>query len=451
MKRWLTKLITLILLLHASFCHAGALKKGMILRDAELEHILVSYIEPIFKVAGLDHKQLHFLLIYDPELNAFATTRYTLAVFTGLIQKARTVDELIGVLAHETGHIAGGHMARTEAVMRKASLIGMTAAALGVLAGVASGRGDVASAMIMGGMDTAYKNFFHYSRGQEAAADQAAVRFLNKLHWSGQGLLTFMEVMNHQDLLSSQHQDPYFRTHPMSSDRVQFLQNSLKNDASVQPFPGSFKNSFTLLQAKLDGYLNPPGQTFLKYPEKDMSFTARYARAIAYYRNNQTDKALNLLTTLIKETPYNPYVYEIKGQILYENGRINDAIKALQQALENSNDEPLIKILLAQCLLESQKAEQLPVIIKLLESALQKEFENPQPWRLLAMAYGKHNNIGLAALCLAEEALCISKFKLAKEQAKRALMHVKTQQARLRANDIIALAEEEIKDNNDVE
>lgn len=446
--RWLYTVIIVVLFKITPSLQAAELAKGTILRDAELEHILISYIEPIFKVAGLDPQKLHFLLIYDSDLNAFATTRYTIAVYTGLIQKARNVDELIGVFAHETGHIAGGHMARTEAVIRKSSMIGMTMAALGLVAGVASGRGDVASAMMMGGLDTAYKNFSHYSRGQEASADQAAVRFLNSLHWTGGGLLSFMEVMNQQELLVSEQQDPYFRTHPVSSDRIQFLKNSIKTDNSIQPFPGSFQKSFALLKAKLDGYLNPPGQTFLKYSEKDKSFEARYARSLAFYRNNQTDKALNLLAQLIQENPYNPYLHELKGQILYENGRIAEATKSLQEALHKSANEPLIQILLAQCMLENQQSPQLSTIIKLLEASLNKESENPQPWRLLAIAHGKQNNIGVAALCLAEEAMCIGKFKRAKEQAKRALIHLTSKPSRLRANDIIRLADEEIKDDN---
>jgi predicted Zn-dependent protease len=453
MKR-LISLVLIIALMYSSQVWAVAdFKRGTILRDAEIERTLKSYIEPIFKAAGLDPQNLHFYLIYDPELNAFATTRYTIVLHSGLVQKAKNVDEVIGVLAHETGHIAGGHIARTEAVMKKSAMIGMAAAALGVLAGIATGRGDLSSAMIMGGMDTTYKNMFHYSRGQEAAADQAAVRFLNSLHWPAQGLLSFMEVLSQQELLTAEQQDLYSRTHPMSADRVTFLKNSIKPESASYAFPGGYHKSFQIIKAKMDGYLNPPGQTLLKYSERDPSFEARYARAIAFYRNNQTEKSLALLTQLCQEDPHNPYLFELKGQILYENGKIAQAAEALERAHNNAPHEALIMIMLAQCLLElhnsgSTQANTLNKALNLLQQSLKAEQENPMPWHLMAMVYGRQNNIGMAALSLAEEALCVNKFKIAKDQAKRALMHIQSQQARLRANDIIRLADDELKEGD---
>jgi predicted Zn-dependent protease len=454
MKRWFRVFLS-VFLVFSSFLifspigkSAVEFKKGTLLRDAEIERILKSYMAPLFKTAGLNPATLKIILIFDSELNAFATTHYTIALYTGLLQKVSSVGELIGVLAHETGHIAGGHIVHREAAMRKSNLMSMTAAALGLLVGIATGRGDLGSAIIMGGADTSYKNVLHYTRGQEASADQAAVRLLNALQWPAQGLVAFMDILSQQELLSADQQDPYLRTHPFSSDRVTFLKHSLKPTAHNYTFPHSFQQSFRILKAKIDGFLNPPGQTLLKYSEKDPSFEARYARAIAFYRNNQTEHALALLEQLIQENPSHPYTYELKGQILYENGRMTDAITALEKACQHAPDEALITLLLVQCLLETQHSVHLQRALTLLKKAQKKEDDNPILWHLMAMVYGRQKNVGMAALSLAEKELRLGHFKLAHDQAKRALMHLQDPQARLRAHDILRHAEEE-KHNED--
>lgn len=231
---------------------APALQTGSFIRDAEIEATLHEYITPLFKVAGLDPKSLSLYVLVNPDVNAAASIRYSIFINTGLLLESKTPEQVIGVLAHETGHIAGGHISRTEGAMGKATLAAMAAMALGTVAAIASNSSDAAVASILGGMSMAQGIAFHYSRGQEGTADSSGVHYLDELKWTSRGLLEFMQMLAKQEYLSPDQQDVYMRTHPFSRDRVDFLQQHLKNSPYADNrLPQDFYEKYDRMMAKL--------------------------------------------------------------------------------------------------------------------------------------------------------------------------------------------------------
>jgi predicted Zn-dependent protease len=424
--------------------HARGIKRGNIIRDSEIEATLHAFATPLFKAAGLDPGKMHLYLIFDPELNAFATTSYSIFMNTGLIIKARNASEVIGVLAHEIGHIAGGHLMRREEMMKKATAIAIASAILGGAAMVAGG-GDAGAGILTGGMTAADNMMMHYNRGQEASADQAAVRFLEKLHWPTQGLQTFMQTLASQELLGASQQDPYARSHPLSQDRVSFLQHAASLSLNNH-LPSGFDSSFGRMVVKLKAFTQSPMQTLLEYPSSDNRPEARLARAVAYFLSAQTSQALELVQTLTKEFPQDPYYWDLQGQISFESGDIPQAVKAYARAVSLVPKDALFHVLYAQSLLE-ENDKWAPKAQKHLETSLTLESENPFAWRLLAVAYGRQQKTGMAALCLAEEAWVIGQYKIAYQQSKRALKTLTQSQERLRAQDIQNMAKRALSEN----
>lgn len=421
---------------------ASEIKINSLVRDAELEEALKMFTEPIFKVAGLNPDHLRIFIIANNEINAMATLNYTIFIHTGLITKAANPEEVIGVLAHETGHIACGHIARREENLKKSSIAALAAVVLGAAATLA-GSPDAGAGIMYGGMHIAQGNFLHYSRGQEASADQAALRFLKDLKWSASGLMGFMQVLSKQELLSSDRQEGYLRTHPFSSDRVQLM----KNHVDTSPYTNNklseqFYAVFARVLAKVTAFMEPPMSTLIKYPSTDKSLPARYARAIAYYRDKQLDRSMDLLNGLIRDYPNDPYFHELKGQILFENGNPHEAYDAYKKAIEIAPHSGLIRLSYVQALLEITGDSQLDKVIRELHVVLKQESENPLAWHLLAIAFGKKDMVGHAALALAEKALCSDDYDLAIAQGKRALHILPDGPEQIRANDIIETAVE---------
>lgn len=426
--------------------HARGIKRGNIIRDSEIEATLHTFATPLFKAAGLDPEKMHLYLIFDPELNAFATTNYSIFMNTGLIIKARNASEVIGVLAHEIGHIAGGHLMRREEMMKKATAIAIASAILGGAA-IAAGGGDAGTGILTGGMTAADNVMMHYSRGQEASADQAAVRFLEKLHWPTQGLQSFMKTLASQELLGASQQDPYARSHPLSQDRVTFLEHAASLSLNNH-LPTPFEPSFKRMVVKLKAFTQSPMQTLMEYPASDNRPEARLARAVAYFLSAQTSQALELTRSLTKEFPHDPYYWDLQGQIAFESGDIPQAVEAYGRAVSLVPKDALFHVMYAQSLLENgdqgaSKAQ------KHLETSLSLEPDNPFAWRLLAVAYGRQQKTGMAALCLAEEACVIGAYKVAYQQSKRALKTLTQSQERLRAQDIQNMAKRELSESGD--
>tara|TARA_A100000171_G_C2136059_1_gene150347 strand:- start:1857 stop:3155 length:1299 start_codon:yes stop_codon:yes gene_type:complete len=421
--------------------------RGASIRDSEVEETLKMFTGPIFKVAGLDPEKLHLYVIVDPDLNAAATTRYTILLNTGLLIKAKNAKEVVGVLAHETGHIAGGHIARREEMIRKSSKAAMASVLVGALAAVMTGNAEPVIGMAMAGSQLAQDTFLHYSRGQESSADQAAVRFMETLKWPSSGLLSFMQVLEGQELLSASMQDAYNRTHPLSQDRVSFLKHYV---ASVQhrnhQLPPHFEPAFQRLKVKLEAFLSSPIKILTTYSSTDESELSMLARAIAYFRNNQLEKALPLMKKLRKIVPNDPYYLDLEAQMYFEKGRLVEATQLYKQALKYKPKDALMNIAYAHALIEQNKTSTLHPAESALRIALQSESENPFIWRLLARIYGQQNKKDKMLLALAEEAFAQGNYKLAISQSARSMKALKDTQDRLRAQDIHAMATHELKE-----
>lgn len=422
---------------------APTLREGSFIRDAECERILKQMAIPLFKAAGLDPKDLQLHLLLSRDINASATVGSTIIINTGLLLRSKTPEQVIGVLAHETGHIAGGHLTNLPGAQKKSMIAAMGSVLLGAAA-AAAGSPDAAVGIIQGGMITATKLFYHFTRGQEGSADQAALKILDRLNWPVTGLYEFMKTLQQQEYRALEQQDPYLLSHPLSEDRVAAIEAHLKKTQHTnRKLPQELIANYERLMTKLEAFIETPGQIFLKYSQKDTSFKARYARAIAHYRKGEIEKALQILTDLLRDDPRDAYLWELKGQVQFESGSVDQACQSYKKALDLAPHEPLIRLSYAQTLLETRDPQAPQMAEAELEKIPEEEKENPFLWRLLAIATGKQGKQGESALALAEEAMASGKFKRASEQAKRALHFLTSKTHRQRAKDIKEEAERE--------
>src|SRR5215470_10357788 len=391
-----------------------------IIRDTEIEADIRMMVTPIWKAAGLEPSSLHVYLVEDRRLNSFVAGGQNEFINTGLIMRAKTPNQLIGVLAHETGHISGGHLTRFQDAMRNASIEGIIAMVLGAAATVV-GKGSGGGAAMLPAQGVAQRAFLQYSVTQEAAADHAAMTFLDASGQSARGLLQFFQILQGEELLSGTREDPYLRSHPLTSQRIEYVRNHVEH-SRFSDVPDTAANIELLkrIKVKLSAFISPPSSTLAAYPEKDQSVLARYARAIAYYRIPNLDKALPTIDGLIKDFPQDPYYRELKGQMLFENGRITEAVQPYEEAVRLAPAAPLLRISLAQVYVESNDPKMNKRAIAYLNDAMRSEDKETTGWHLLATAYGRDNQIGMAALALAEEGLAAGKKKDAQQQALRA-------------------------------
>jgi predicted Zn-dependent protease len=391
-----------------------------VIRDTEIEADIRTMITPIWRAAGLEPSSLHVYLVEDKQINSFVAGGQNEFINTGLIMRAETPNQLIGVLAHETGHIAGGHLTRFQQAARNASIEGIIAMVLAAAATVV-GRGSGGGGALLGAEGVAQRAFMQYSVTQEASADHAAMTFLDQSGQSARGLLQFFQILQGEELLAGIREDPYLRTHPLTSERIDYVRNHVEH-SRFSDVPDSPANIEMLkrIKAKLGAFISPPSSTLAAYPERDQSVLARYARAIAYYRMPKLDKALPTIDGLIQDFPKDPYFRELKGQMLFENGRIADAAQPYEEAVRLAPAAPLLRMSLAQVYIESNDPKMNKRAIAYLNDAMRTEDKEATGWHLLATAYGRDNQIGMAALALAEEGLAAGKKKDAQQQAVRA-------------------------------
>jgi predicted Zn-dependent protease len=393
-----------------------------LIRDTEVEAIIRAYGTPLWKAAGLQPTAVRVILVRDERLNAFVAGGQNLFLNTGLLTRADSAGQVIGVIAHETGHMAGGHLARLPEAIRNAMITSLIAMALGAAAGVASNAGGNVGLGTVGiGASVGQRTLFAFTRSQEQAADQAAVGYLEQLGMSARGLQSFMEVLQHKEVLSAVQQDPYLRTHPVTTERIDFLRNQVArsrySDAPVAP---ELEALHRRMRAKLTAFIDPPGKTLEVYGKGD-TIEARYARAIAYYRIPDLKKALPEIDALIRDYPKDPYFHELRGQMLFENGRMTEALPSYKQAVALAPDAALIRIDLAHVQLELNDPALVSEAEHNLNTAVRTEPELPELWRRLAIAYGRGGQIGMAAMALAEQALLEGRRFDARDQARRAM------------------------------
>lgn len=425
----------------AAFPAAAQSRSPGLIRDAEVEGIIRAYATPLFQAAGLDASSVRIYLVNDDTLNAFVAGGMNLFMNTGLLMAAENANQIIGVIAHETGHIAGGHLARTQEALRDASTEAIIAFVLG-MAAVAAGQGQAGTAIIGGGTALAQANVLQYSRTQESAADHAGVSYLDATAQSSRGMLEFFELLEGQEMLLASQQDPYLRTHPLTTDRMDFVRHHASVSSYTDaPEPPAFVDGYQRMHAKLVGFLRPLNRVLQEYPESDTRLVARYARAIAYYRAGNLDEALPMLDQLIAEEPDNPFFQELKGQVLMEYGRGREALPYYETAVRLAPHEPLLRLGLAQVQLETEDSALNKEALRNLEEVTRIETRNPGAWRLLSIAYGRDGQIPMAALALAETALARGDKAEARAQADRALKQLpEGSPAWLRAQDILTTA-----------
>lgn len=410
------------------------------IRDAETENAIRDWTSGVFKAAGMTQGQVQIVLVQDPGVNAFVAGGSNIFIYTGLIQKTTAPEEVVGVIAHEMGHIVGGHLTRTGEAAKNASFEAIAGAILGVGAALATGDGSAAAAGVRIGQGLAMNEFLAYSRVQESSADQAGFRLMQDSGLSPEGLVTFLQKLSSEELLPSESRSEFVRTHPMSRDRVDAVQAKLETSPlRTKSPPAAWNDQHARIKAKLLGFISPQQVMYL-YPSSDTSIPSLYARAIAAYRLNQTESALSLADELLRREPQNPYFHELKGQMLFDFGRPAEAAKSYEKSVNLLPSSGLIRMALAQALIESAGTAQKP-----LESAIAhlKRAERDEPRmgrikRLLATAYGKMGREAEARVYLAEETLMQGRRDEAVRMAKASLGNLPPKSAEyLRAQDIV--------------
>ena len=428
---------------------SGSAEIGRI-RDAEIEGYLTKWATPVWQAAGLDPQQVQIVIVNDKQVNAFVAGGLNMFIYAGLLIQSDSANQVVGVMAHETGHIAGGHLARMDEAIQNAQIIQILGLVLGAAA-VAASRGQAAGAGMAGasaGADVAIKNFLSFSRTQERSADQAATTFLEASGQSARGLYEFMQKLQKEEFLAAYRQDPYLRTHPLTQDRVDFLAHFLDTSkySNAPPRPG-YAEEHARMRGKLIGFLWPVERVFRHYKADDNSIEARYARAIAYHRENRDDMALKLIDGLIAEHPDDPFYNELKGQFLFEAGKVKEAVAPYEKANKDLPHNALLETELAQVLLETGDQRYNERALASLSEAVQRENDDPLTWRMLAIVYGRQGKEGETALALAEEFYAEGRYKEARAEAKRAQQRLPYgSPGGLRGQDIEQASDKAIKD-----
>lgn len=441
MQKLILSLLFLVLSSFISPTWAGSpqFKTGSVLLDDETDDAFQQWIQRIFTVAGLKQYQPHIYVIVNPEVNAAASLGGHIFIYSEFLMKCDNADQFLGVMAHEVGHIAGGHVSRMDAAQNQAIVPAAAAVILGGALALASGSSAPLEAALAGGAHVFERGMLKFSRTQESSADQAALTYLEKLGWPAEGLSGFLDKM-HKMYGGAGRVDPYSMTHPLTLDRIQSVHEyTRKHTHKGKSVPPEIEAKFQRIKAKMMAFLDPT-RALGTYKETDHSLPSRYARAIAQYRLGQFAQALRQIDSLLKDYPKDPYFHELKGQVLFETGEIEKAVLALQTASSLRPHSPLIKIMLAHALIERKSSCGSTEAIKILLPLMQKYPEKyPMAWRLLGTAYGKTNQLGEAALSLAESAFLQEDYKAAISQANRAKSLLKSNpKALTRANDLLS-------------
>jgi predicted Zn-dependent protease len=409
---------------------AHAQNKGpSILRDTESEQLLREYTRPILRAAGLEKQNIQMVIINDSTFNAFVADGRRIFVNYGAIMQSETPNQLIGVLAHETGHLAGGHLAKlreqlahAQTQMVLAMLLGAGAMVAGATKGSSSnGLADAGVAAVVGPQEMIRRTLLSYQRQQEENADRAGVKFLTATGQSAKGMYETFKRFTNDSLFAARGADPYLQSHPMPADRVASLEQlahaspywDKKDDAGLQM-------RHDMMRAKISAFMERQDTVYRRYPLSNTSLPARYARAITTYLHGDLNNALAQIDGLIQAQPSNPYFYELRGQALLEGGRPNEAIAPLHKALALSNNAPLIEMLLGQALVATNDKAHTDEAISILRAAVARESEAPLGYSQLAMAYGRKGDYAEADLASAQAAYLRGDNKTARDLASRA-------------------------------
>jgi len=415
-----------------------------VLRDTETERLFKDMSKPLILAAGLDPNSVQVVLLNDSEVNAFVATGQTVYIQSGLLEITDNVDQLQGVVAHELGHVVAGDAIRSSGGAKQATGISILSLVLGAAA-VAAGAGDAGMGIMMAGQRAALGEMLAFTRAQEATADASGARFLSKAGVNGKGMLDFFKKLQNQEYrLAIYSTDSFDRTHPLSSERIQALEQKLKADpAWNKPTDPALEARFQRVKAKLIGYVNPK-QAVIKYPESDQSVPAHYARAYAYHLGGYPDKAEAEANALLATDPHDPFFLELKGQILLEGGKPKEAIPPLREA-SRSGDMPLISAMLGHALVATEDPKNFPEAKQVLKAAVNRDNENPFAWYQLGIIYDREGDVARAALSTAERSNLEGNPKLALSSAQVAMKGIPTGSPDwLRAQDIAMVSRTEL-------
>jgi predicted Zn-dependent protease len=423
-----------------------------IIRDAEIEQLLRDYTTPIFSAAGIHSGAAKIILVGDRSFNAFVANGQKIFINTGALMEAKTPNEIIGVLAHESGHIAGGHLVRGREQLAAASIFsiaGMLASAGAIYAahsafGKTQGNVGVDSAglagIVLGPQEAVKRSLLSYQRGEEQAADRAAVKFLTATRQSAKGMLTTFERFANDSLFQSQRIDPYLQSHPLPNERISNLQAAAKESPFFETSDSpALQARHDLMRAKLVGFTGDAGEIGRRYPVSDQSLPAHYARAISANRFGRLDDALREADSLLGAQPKNPYFWELKGQFLLEAGRASQTAPLLRKAVALAPATAVpIKVLLGHALVASENPAATDEAIRVLLNATQRDEDSADAYQFLSMAYYRKGDAAKAQLAAAEGLFIAGQYVEARTQASRAKEQFKEHSPGwLKADDIL--------------
>ena len=443
----LSRLVRLLMVgLVLFFAAARPAAAQSLLRDSETELLFKEISDPLIEAAGLDPKSVKVVLINDPEINAFVAQGQVVYVHSGLIAATDNVNQLQGVIAHELGHVAGGHAIRIYEGVHKATAITLLSLVLGAAA-IAAGAGDAGMGILSAGQQVAMGSMLAFTRAQESSADQAGATYLSKAGVSGKGSIEFFKKLQNQEYrLAIYAKDSYDRTHPLSSERIGALTELYKKDpAWNRPVDPALEARFERVKAKLVGFVTPR-QAVNLYPESDQGVPAHYARAYAYHLGAYPDKANAEADALLATAPNDPFFLELKGQILLEGGHPKEAIAPLRKAVANAPDMPMIAVMLGHALIASEDSKNFAEAKQVLKTAVNRDNDNPFAWYQLGIVYDREGDQPRAALATAERNNLEGRNKLALASAKMAMAGLSPGTPDyLRAQDIAMVSEEAVK------
>lgn len=433
----------LTLILTISLIAGSPARAQSILRDAETEALLKELSDPLIRAAGLRPEDVHIIMIGDPSINAFVAGGQVVYIHSGLIEAADNANQVQGVIAHELGHIAGGHVINDSGA-RKATTIALLSMLLGAAA-MAAGGSEAGAGVMAAGQQAALGSYLAFSRVQEATADAASVRYLSAAGISGQGSVAFFEKLLNQEIRFGYRQDDdagYGRTHPMSGDRIRFLRDAMSTDAAwSRTTPPQLEARFQRVKAKLVGYVSDPQATLRQYPASDTSVPAHYARAYAWHKSARSDRALEEVNALVSSNANDPYFLELQGQVLLESGRPAEALAPLRRATEISRSEPLIATTFGHALIATEDSSHFAEAEDVLRAAVNRDNDNPFAWYQLGVIYSQRGDEARASLASAESMALTGRYGPALVNAERAVASLPVQSPDwIRAQDIALVA-----------
>jgi predicted Zn-dependent protease len=395
-----------------------------LIRDTEIERLLNDYAQPIFRVAGLGGGRVAIRIVRSRIFNAFVIDGRNVFIHTGALMESETPNQIIGVIAHEAGHIAGGDLAALRARIKRDQTKLILLRILGIGAAIAARDGRAA----MAGDDLVMRSLLAERRAQEAAADQRGLLYLERTKQSGLGMLETFERFQRQEYISDQQKDPFVRSHPVATDRLALLRNRVRNSPYYGARdPATLQLRHDMMRAKLSGYLEPPATVLNRYPARDNSLPAKYARAIAMFFRGGTSglgNALKAVDELIRLRPRYPYFYELKADFLHRSGRPGEAVPYLRKALELDPSSTLMQVRLGNALLASRGDAAANDVIKIVRQAIRTDAqygdERPNAYRILGQAYYRAGRLPESYAATAEAYFLSGDLKQAKVFAKRA-------------------------------